>query len=109
MHAVLLPNSNRILYWGYGQRADQSRLWTRTLNLYQPANQPFAIHTDENIWSGAHAHLADAAGTILVHSGFMTGGGVSADTERRASFSTWLLTLSVVPQSYTRAASTLPP
>jgi plastocyanin len=85
MHAVLLPNSNRILYWGYGQRADQSRLWDQVTGLYtQPANQPIAIHADENIWSGAHAHLADAAGTILVHSGFMTGGGVTADTERRA-------------------------
>lgn len=85
MHAVLLPHSNRILYWGYGQRADQSRLWDQGTGLYtQPANQPIALHADENIWSGAHAHLADAAGTILVHSGFMTGGGVSADTERRA-------------------------
>lgn len=85
MHAVLLPNSNRILYWGYGQRTDQSRLWDQATGLYtQPANQPIAIHADENIWSGAHAHLADATGTILVHGGFMTGGGVSADTERRA-------------------------
>jgi plastocyanin len=85
MHAVLLPNSNRILYWGYGQRADQSRLWDQVTGLYtQPANQPIAIHADENIWSGAHAHLADATGTILLHGGFMTGGGVSADTERRA-------------------------
>lgn len=85
MHAVLLPNSNRILYWGYGQRQDQSRLWDQATGLYtSPANQPIAIHSDENIWSGAHAHLADATGTILVHSGFMTGGGVSANTERRA-------------------------
>jgi Domain of unknown function (DUF1929) len=28
--------------------------------------------------------LNDAQGTVLVHSGFMTGGGISADTERRA-------------------------
>jgi plastocyanin len=85
MHAVLLPNSSRILYWGYGQRADQSRLWDQATGLYtQPANQPISVAADENIWSGAHAHLNDAAGTVLVHSGFMTGGGVSADTERRA-------------------------
>jgi plastocyanin len=85
MHAVLLPNSNRILYWGYGQRPDQSRLWDQGTGLYtQPANQPIAIHADENLWSGAHAHLADASGTILLHGGFMTGGGVTADTERRA-------------------------
>jgi plastocyanin len=85
MHAVLLANSSRVLYWGYGQRADQSRLWDQTTGLYtSPTNQPIAIAPDENIWSGAHAQLNDAAGTVLVHSGFMTGGGVSANTERRA-------------------------
>src|SRR6266481_6982009 len=85
MHAVLLANSSRILFWGYGQRADQSRLWDQTTGLYtQPTNQPIAVAADENLWSGAHAHLNDATGTVLVHSGFMTGGGVSADTERRA-------------------------
>lgn len=85
MHAVLLANSSRVLYWGYGQRADQARLWDQTTGLYtQPANQPIAIAADENIWSGAHAQLNDAAGTVLVHGGFMTGGGVTADTERRA-------------------------
>ena len=85
MHAVLLGNSSRILYWGYGQRPDQSRLWDQTTGLYTaPANQPIAIALDENIWSGAHGQLNDAQGTVLVHSGFMTGGGVTADTERRA-------------------------
>lgn len=85
MHAVLLPNSNRILYWGYGQRSDQSRIWDQTTGLYtQPANQPIAIAPDENIWSGSHAHLNDAQGTVLVHGGFMIGGGVDANTERRA-------------------------
>ena len=85
MHAVLLPHSSRILFWGYGQRSDQARLWDQATALYtQPANQPYAIANDENIWSGAQAHLNDAAGTILVHGGYMTGGGVSPDTERRA-------------------------
>jgi plastocyanin len=85
MHAVLLGNSTRILYWGYGQRPDQARLWDQTTGLYtSPANQPIAIAADENIWSGAHAQLNDAQGTVLLHGGFMTGGGISADTERRA-------------------------
>src|SRR5262245_66695353 len=76
MHAVLLANSSRILFWGDGQRADQSRLWDQSTGLYtHPANQPIAIAADENIWSGAHAHLNDAAGTILVHGGYQTGGG----------------------------------
>src|SRR5437764_7939754 len=57
---------------------------TRTALYTQPANQPYAIANDENIWSGAQAHLNDAAGTILVHGGYMTGGRVSPDTERRA-------------------------
>jgi FtsP/CotA-like multicopper oxidase with cupredoxin domain len=85
MHAVLLANSSRVLYWGYGQRADQTRLWDQATGLYtQPANQPIAIEADENIWSGAHAHLNDTVGTVILHGGFMTGGGVDADTERRA-------------------------
>lgn len=85
MHAVLLANSSRVLFWGYGQRADQSRLWDQATGLYTlPSNQPITIASDENIWSGAHAHLDDAIGTILVHGGYMTGGGVTADTERRA-------------------------
>ncbi len=85
MHAVLLPNSSRVLYWGYGQRPDQTRLWDQVTGAYtQPVNQPIALAGDENIWSGAHAHLNDAAGTVLVQCGFMTGGGVSANTERRA-------------------------
>jgi plastocyanin len=87
MHAVLLPNTNRILYWGYGPRADQTRLWDQNTGAYtQPANQPQALAADENIWSGAHAHLADPAGTILVHGGyhFNSNPPLTPDTERRA-------------------------
>ena len=75
MHAVLLANSTRILFWGYGQRPDQARLWDQATGLYtSPANQPIAIAADENIWSGAHAHLNDAQGPSSLHGGFMTGG-----------------------------------
>ncbi len=87
MHAVLLPNTNRILYWGYGPRADQTRLWDQGTGAYtQPANQPQALAADENIWSGAHAHLADPAGTILLHGGyhFNSNPPLDPDTERRA-------------------------
>jgi hypothetical protein len=85
MHAVLLANSSRILFWGYGQRPDQSRLWDQVTGLYtQPGNQPVAIAADENLWSGAHAQLNDPQGTVLAHGGFMTGGGVGPNTERRA-------------------------
>ncbi len=85
MHAVLLANSTRVLYWGYGQRPDQSRVWDQGTGLYTaPANQPLALAADENIWSGAQAQLDDAGGTVLVHGGYMTGTGVGPDTERRA-------------------------
>jgi plastocyanin len=71
MHAVLLPKTNRLLFWGYGPYPDQTRLWDQDTGLYtQPVSQPAAIAGDQNIWSGAHAHLPDANGTILVHGGY---------------------------------------
>ena len=87
MHAVLLPNTSRLLFWGYGPRADQARLWDQATAAYTvPVNQPATLHPDQNIWSGAHAHLADAAGKILVHGGMRTfvGPPITADTERRS-------------------------
>ena len=91
MHAVLLANSSRVLFWGYGPRTDHARLWDQTTGLYtSPANQPAALSADENIWSGAHALLNDAAGTILCFGGFISTATRpipppwSADTERRA-------------------------
>jgi hypothetical protein len=87
MHAVLLPNSNRVLYWGYGPRPDQSRVWDQTTGTYSaPPNQPAALAADENIWSGAHAFLNRAVPTILAHGGyrFNTNPPLTANTERRA-------------------------
>ena len=89
MHAVLLPNSSRLLFWGYDNptNVDQTRIWDQTTGLYtQPVNQPQSLAADENIWSGAHAHLNDAAGTILVHGGFYYNANPprTPDTERRA-------------------------
>jgi plastocyanin len=87
MHAVLLPNSNKILFWGYGPRPDQARLWDQDTGLYtQPNPQPQALTADENIWSGAHAHLSDTNGTIILYGGFYfdTAPPKTVDTERRA-------------------------
>lgn len=87
MHAVLLANSSHLLFWGYGPQGDQSRVWDQATGLYtQPTNQPVAAWPDENIWSGAHAHLNDAAGTILVHGGFYFDSAPpkTPNTERRA-------------------------
>jgi hypothetical protein len=86
MHAVLLANSARILYWGYGPRQDQSRVWDQATGLYTPpANQPADVFADQNIWSGAHAHLDDAVGTVVVHGGFYfdTNPPKTPHTERR--------------------------
>ena len=54
MHALLLANSSRILFWGYGPDAvHQPRIWDQATGLYaQPANQPQMLSADENIWSG---------------------------------------------------------
>jgi FtsP/CotA-like multicopper oxidase with cupredoxin domain len=85
MHALLLANSDRILFWGYGQRRDQARLWDQTTGLYtMPANQPLDLQGDENIWSCGHAYLSDNVGTVLINGGFQTGSGVDNDTERRS-------------------------
>jgi Domain of unknown function (DUF1929)/Multicopper oxidase len=86
MHAVLLANTTRVLFWGYG-RPDHSRVWDQATGLYtQPANQPVSLSPDENLWSGAHAYLNDAAGTILAYGGyfFPPAAPLSVDTERRA-------------------------
>ena len=84
MHAMLLANTTRVLFWGYGPRPDQARVWDQATGLYStPANQPADVSPDENLWSGTHAFLNDAAGTILATGGL---GGPGADTERRAFF-----------------------
>ena len=87
MHAVLLAKTNRVLFWGYGPRADQSRVWDQATSIYSvPANQPSNISPDVNLWSGAHAYLNDAAGTILALGGYFSppAAPLTADTERRA-------------------------
>lgn len=84
MHAMLLANTTRVLFWGYGPRPDQTRVWDQATGVYAPpTNQPADISPDENLWSGTHSFLNDAAGTILVTGGL---GGGGADTERRAFF-----------------------
>lgn len=80
MHAVLLPNTQRVLLFGYGDtRDDLSRVWdysTPAGSLMTPPNQPFdvtvPVHSRPlaNIWSAEHAFINDVAGTVLVHGGF---------------------------------------
>lgn len=80
MHAALLPNTERVLIFGYGDtRDDLSRVWdysTAAGSFMTPPNQPFdvtvPVHSRPlaNIWSAEHAFINDAAGTLLVHGGF---------------------------------------
>lgn len=76
MHSVLLPNTLRVLYWGY-TGADQSRVWDYStpagsylLPANQPADSPGLDINTSNMWSAAHTLLDTAAGTVLIHGGF---------------------------------------
>lgn len=76
MHSVLLPNTQRVLYWGY-TGADQSRVWdyatpagSYMLPANQPADDPVLGVGDSNMWSAEHTILDTAAGTVLIHGGF---------------------------------------
>jgi plastocyanin len=77
MHAALLPNTNKVLFWGY-HRLDQSRLWdySTPAGAYSvPANQPSDVAPappDElynNLHSAGHAQCDNAEGTLLAHGG----------------------------------------
>ncbi len=80
MHACLLPNTQKVLYFGYGDtRDDLSRIWDYSVDpgvFSSPANQPFDVTVPvhdrplANIWSAEHEYLNDANGTIVVHGGF---------------------------------------
>lgn len=80
MHAALLPNTQRVLIFGYGDtRDDLSRVWdysTPAGSFMVPPNQPFdvtvPVHSRPlaNIWSAEHAFIDNAQGTLLVHGGF---------------------------------------
>jgi FtsP/CotA-like multicopper oxidase with cupredoxin domain len=76
MHAALLPQTERVLYWGY-TRADQSRLWDAGGGGYQlPANQPASVAVPpgdinvSDLWSAEHAFLNTPEGILLAHGGF---------------------------------------
>jgi hypothetical protein len=76
MHAVLLPGTRRVLYWGY-TRADQSRVWDYStpagsymLPANQPADSPGLDPSTSDMWSATHTMLDTSAGTALIHGGF---------------------------------------
>lgn len=76
MHSVLLPNTQRVVYWGY-TRADQSRVWDYSTpgGAYMPpANQPASLPgldvNTSDLWSAEHALLDTPEGLVLIHGGF---------------------------------------
>jgi hypothetical protein len=76
MHSVLLPNTERVLFWGY-TRADQSRVWDYStpagsylLPANQPADSPGLTPQTSDMWSAEHTMLDTTEGTVLIHGGF---------------------------------------
>ena len=75
MHSILLPNTQRVLFWGQ-TRADQARLWdysTPAGSFLSPSNQTADLTGDVNtsdMWSAAHAILDTPEGLVLVQGGF---------------------------------------
>ena len=79
MHSMPLPNTEKVLYWGY-TRVDQSRTWDygASPGVYAaPANQPAGLpghdQNSSNLWSAEHTFLDDAPGTLLAHGGLTAG------------------------------------
>ncbi len=72
MHAALLPNTDKVLYWGKNEDDRQTRIFDVETGLVsQPANQP----SDEDpanwdLWSAGHAFLDTPEGHLLAHGGF---------------------------------------
>ncbi len=76
MHSMPLPNTKKVLYWGY-TRADQSRLWdysTPAGAYSSPANQPASLPghdpSSSDLWSSEHTFLDTPQGTLLANGGF---------------------------------------
>lgn len=76
MHSVLLPGTQRVLFWGR-TRADQSRVWdystpagTYLAPANQPADDPALDVNTSDMWSAEHTILDTPAGTVLIHGGF---------------------------------------
>ncbi len=74
MHAALVPETDRVLMWGYGDRGyPQCRLWDLASGYVDTANQPGDVAVAppdplfSNLHSAGHAYTAD--GKLLAHGG----------------------------------------
>ncbi len=92
MHAALLAQTDKVLFWGYGDAAHPSdfpnttQLWDPASGYTLPSNQPSSFNpppppppfgpnpTFSNLHSAGHAYLDDDQGTLLAHGGETQGG-----------------------------------
>jgi hypothetical protein len=83
MHAALIPNTDKVLFWGYHTPIGQSRIWdpaggpgleyvppTVQLASVAPLSPPAPVpELSSNMHSAGHAYLDDVEGTLLAHGG----------------------------------------
>ena len=82
MHSALLAQTERVLFWGYGDATflpNTTRLWDPVGGYALPSNQPvnFAPPANpnfSNLHSAGHAYIDDNQGTLLAHGGETQGG-----------------------------------
>ena len=109
MHSMPLPNTDKVLFWGY-TRADQTRLWDAGTGVYsQPSNQPADLPghdaNSSDLWSAEHTFLDTPQGTLLANGGFTQGGAQASLFD--PSTSTWAATGATVENRFYSTTLTL--
>jgi plastocyanin len=86
MHAALLAQTDRVLFWGYGDPGiarsgfpNTTQLWDAAGGYTLPSNQPASFNPPGNptfskLHSAGHAYVDDSQGTLLAHGGETLGG-----------------------------------
>jgi len=89
MHTTLLAQTDKALFWGYGDPPiprssfpNTTQLWDPVGGYTLPSNQPTAFNppgqpTFANLHSAGHAYLDDGEGTLIVHGGETAGAAPS--------------------------------
>src|SRR5262249_9798839 len=86
MHSALLAQTDKMIFWGYGDPdisrsnfPNTTQLWDPTGGYALPSNQPASSnppgnHIFSKLHSAGHAYLDDDQGTLLAHGGETLGG-----------------------------------
>jgi len=97
MHAALLAQTDKVLFWGYGDPGiprsgfpNTTQLWDPASGYTLPSNQPASFNppgnpTFSNLHSAGHAYLDDDQGTLLAHGG-ETAGAPPTNANNQQSF-----------------------